>query len=106
MGVPNKNVRLKYTHLHDFTGHGQFAPKGGCITFPLHMHFAPLMLPYRTEFIMVPLVDDGPVPAPENGAARDRICFMSGSGPIFPRLVCEHDQVSYDQQLRAIKSLG
>ena len=45
------------------------------------------MLPYGTEFMMVTLVDDGPVRAPENGATQDRICFMSGSDPIFPRLV-------------------
>ena len=60
MGVTNKNVRLKYAHLHDSIGHSQFAPKGDCITIPLHVHFAPLVLPYRagltstrTEFMMV-----------------------------------------------------
>ena len=29
LGVPSKNVRLKYAHLHDSIGHSQFAPKGG-----------------------------------------------------------------------------
>ena len=83
MGVPNNNVRLKYAHLHDYMGHRQFAPKGGCITFPSHMHFAPLMLPYGTDFMMVTLVDDGRVPAPENGATQDRISSCPGQTPSF-----------------------
>ena len=46
-----------------------------------------LLLPYRTEFLMVRLVDDSPIHVLENGATQDRICFMSGSDPIFPRLI-------------------
>ena len=56
----------------------------------IHNSFARVLCtsraPNQIEFMVVMLVYDDPVPVLENGVTQDRICFISGSDPIFPRL--------------------
>ena len=74
---PIPRYHLPHTHHSDSYIHFSFnaGSSGTC----LHVHFAPLLLPYRAPELGPMLVDVSPKDSAMNGTMHEKIRCMSGS---------------------------
>ena len=85
-GMHPPNVRRKLPQRHVSVSYGQFSLNRDCIAHWLHVQFAPLLLQNPSIIFFLSLVIVGPINSLQCGAMHVKVLFMSGSGPIFPRL--------------------